>query len=42
MIAPELEKDLKNAGFTKLDFYKDVIGQKYDKTSKTICVIAQK
>lgn len=38
----ELERDLKNAGFTKLDFYKDVIGQKYDKTSKTICVIAQK
>lgn len=38
----ELKRDLVAAGFTKVDFYGDIAGAKYDSDGEIICVVAQK
>jgi SAM-dependent methyltransferase len=38
----ELERDIFAAGFTKLDFYGDIAGARFDSDGESICVVAQK
>ncbi|WP_455682164.1 class I SAM-dependent methyltransferase [Thomasclavelia sp.] len=41
-IIEELKHDLQQAGFTNIKFYGDISGNKYNKFSQTICIIAKK
>lgn len=40
--AGEIKRDLYEAGFTKVEFYGDVAGAKYDPEGEIFCVVAQK